>query len=124
MGRLPCDGHGGPSRDRLLGAYPALVSDGQRKSKYLRLCTQCMFEMVSRHRKDWDVGFGLGAEEKEPTCTSCGAVFPTWSSLSHFYCTAYVRRDQRVDYFAFYCPDCSDIIQNEFRLEAANGRQH
>jgi hypothetical protein len=43
--------------------------------------------------------------------------------LKPFYVTAYSQKNQRVDYYAYYCDECSGLVTISFDLkESVNGK--
>lgn len=117
MAQKPCDRHGTPRPGRLCGAYPALVVDGVRKAKYVRLCTDCTRDLLTAHAGDWlDAAVGDPLAENT-ACTGCGSVQPTNADLNRFYCTVYLDGKQRRDYSAVYCTDCTKERVKEFSFD-------
>lgn len=117
MASKPCDRHGTPRPGRLCGAYPVLLQDGIRKTKYLRLCTECARELLMDHAADWVDKAVAGRLSETAACTGCGQVLPGNGSLARFYCTLYLDGKNRRDYEAAYCDDCTRARVKEFQFD-------
>ena len=118
-----CDGHGsspnGPSRS----LYATLIDDGRRYTAHKRYCVNCMMEVFKDHHSDWLPGIAAFAMEKTEACTSCGQVVASEANLKPFYVTAYSQKNTRLDYYGYYCEDCSVLVRGSFDLkESANGK--
>ena len=117
-----CDGHGsspnGPSRS----LYATLVDNGKRYTVHKRYCVNCMMEVFKDHHRDWLPGLAAFAVENIEACTSCGSMVEHEAKLKPLYVTAYSQKNMRVDYYAYYCEDCSVLVRNSFDLkESVNG---
>lgn len=117
MASMPCDVHHAPQPGRLCGIYPTLVTNGTRKSKYVRMCIPCSTDLLARHARDW-VDHALRRELNAGlTCTSCGLVVEQTDKLFPFYATCYLNGKDRRDYTAMYCADCALKTAQEFELD-------
>jgi hypothetical protein len=116
MSEFVCDGHGQQIRGRLVGAYGALVIDGQRLHNYRRLCRDCVTDLIARHKREWRESFLSEDSREQHCCHCCGAVAENLSALRRFYGTVYVDHKSRHDYRAYYCDDCADLIREELAL--------
>lgn len=117
MAGAPCDVHGEPRPGRLVGAYPSLLRDNVRTSKYRRLCTDCARDLVSSHARDWIDEAAAGPLREIQACTACGELQDSNAALTRFRCTVYLDGKNRRDYAAAYCPGCTKLIAREFALD-------
>jgi hypothetical protein len=62
----------------------------------------------------------VGQTDLGDGCSSCSRQFTDPAQIHKFFLTAYVRTDQRVDYEAQYCDDCSAMLENEFGMKVHN----
>jgi len=117
MAALPCDVHHEPRPGRLIGAYLSFVVDGQRKTKYRRLCLDCGRELLIKHQHDWLDKALKGELDGRSTCTACGTVFNGHADLVRFYATVYPNGKDRRDYTATYCGPCMLQLAEEFDFD-------
>jgi len=116
MSVLPCDGCGHVVHGRLLGFYPAMLHNGTRTQNKLRLCGECLVGKLSQHRDDWRDSTMLQRNDPKPHCYSCQHETDDVTEYSRFFLTAYVAKDQRRDYQAYYCRDCAAMVSGELKL--------
>lgn len=104
------------------GFYPAIVKDGHRFRSKLRLCIECLDDVVTEYSKQWSDGFILNRFTSLSTCHGCGELRGEAGSLHAAYVTCWNSRNQRFDYYAAYCDGCSDKFIQAFALttETAN----
>jgi hypothetical protein len=82
-----------------------------------------MMEVFKDHHKDWLPGLAAYSIWSIEACTWCGVMVGTEAKLKPFYVTAYSQKNQRVDYYAYYCDECSGLVSKSFELkESVNGK--
>jgi hypothetical protein len=103
--------------------YATLVDNGKRYTVHKRYCVNCMMEVFKDHHSDWLPGLAAFSVQNIEACTSCGTVVDNEARLKPLYVTAYSQKNMRVDYYAYYCEDCSVLVRGSFDLkESVNGK--
>jgi hypothetical protein len=111
MSILPCDRHGDIAKGALRGVYPTLIYAGVRYARKLRLCDDCLDEFLDTHDTEWRQQTFRGRDNVASTCARCSSEPPAGKLLNPFYLTIFPRKDHRVDYYAQYCPSCSEALK-------------
>ena len=118
-----CDGHGDARSGPVRSLYATLVDDGRRLHAHKKYCINCMTEVFKDHHKDWLPGIAAYGLMNIEACTWCGVTAESEARLKPFYVTAYTQKQQRVDYYAYYCDECSGLVSKSFELkEYVNGK--
>ena len=118
-----CDGHGGAPNGPTRSLYATLVDDGRRYRAHKKYCINCMMAVFKDHHSDWLPGLAAFSKESIEACTSCGSVVDSEARLKPLYVTAYGQKNMRLDYYGYYCEDCSALVRNSFDLkEDVNGK--
>lgn len=116
---LPCDRHGHVVSAGVRGVFPSILFSGQRYSCKLRLCDDCITELLADRESEWRE---LTVSDRGPDRTSCARcdVEPgDLKDLSTFWCTVYVMGKYRRDYRSRYCPACSQVLIDTLNMEAS-----
>src|SRR5215472_18275065 len=120
MSLVPCDRHGHAVPGRVVGTYPSVVLDGTRYSRKLRLCDECLTELLADRQTEWiDVSIGVPTQQ-DPKCSKCGDSVVALKDLQTFWFTAYVSGKYRRDYRAWYCRSCAETTIVSLELETAS----
>ena len=116
MSLYSCDVHGRRVSGALESAYPTVLRGGVRYFRKLRLCGDHMAALLGSE----SIGLTLVDDDSQidvsPLCSACGQESHGLSSLDAVFVTAYRRSQERADYFAQLCRQCSDSFIGTYDL--------
>jgi hypothetical protein len=101
---------------KLLTFYVTLVRDRERYKNRLKLCGECVTDLQHTFSNQWSDKFVLTKFNDQSACHSCGQLRGELGTLHPFYVTCWNRQQQRFDYSAAYCDECSTQVQSHFTL--------
>jgi hypothetical protein len=120
---FPCDLHGSRIRGSLGGAYITLLRGTDRYKRVLRVCSLCATQLRSDYEDQWvDVSDDVGVLESG-VCSACRSAEKPMSQLFPIFVTVFEKGNERADYFAEYCPSCSDAMCDKLGLTLERGRR-
>lgn len=118
---LPCDRHGHVVPAGVRGVFPSIVISGQRYSRKLRLCDECIGELLDHHDAEWREVTIANRDPDPSACARCATEPGDLKDLNTFWVTLYVQGKYRRDYRSRYCPACSQLMVDTLMMEAQNG---
>ena len=111
-----CDGHGSRIDGSLETAYPSLHRGAFSYSRKVRLCPECMDQLLGSE----SIGLTSIRREDEEfellVCSACRQNALDESALDPCFVTVYRRNSDRADYFARLCGPCGDGFVERYRL--------
>ena len=113
----PCDVHGRRVPSRLGAAYVTLSRGTSKRSRRLRLCGQCLGDILSTYDDEWTP---VGLEDDVPVaemCATCKTPLEELEDPWGCFVTTFARGDERQDYFGWYCSKDADGLAEALRLE-------
>lgn len=123
MSLVPCDRHGDLRPGRVSGTYPTVVRDGARYTRRLRLCEECLEELLEDRKEEWiDVTVSSRGETPRQ-CGKCKQEADQYADLSTFWFTCYIQGKYRRDYKSLYCSECAQVMIDSLALEVTDGRR-
>lgn len=114
---FPCDLHGRRSATRLGAAYLTVSRRTDKRSRKLRLCAQCLGDLLTQHAGLWtEVGLDDEAPLEE-MCAACDKAATETDGLHCFFGTVFEPGRERRDFFAWYCDDDAQALIDLYKLD-------
>jgi len=112
----PCDVCRKRASTRLASAYITVARGGDRRTRKLRVCPDCLDDIHSTHGERWQLVDDAFDVPLEAMCASCAETLEASAFRHSLFVTEYPRSDIRRDYYAELCSACADGLADALDL--------